>query len=390
MRAKKHCGVGLAVAVTVLLATAGAWAQSAAPAGQTLPVFRELERIASDPAAQKSERLSAIDGLGRGAHPSVVPTLLAVSQDPDPEIRASAVSALGWAGNRAALAALLARASAADEAPPVRKAAIAALGRIGDPAAAAPLEALAKDPAPPVRQEALSVLMNSALSRATDRVAAAIALLGDLEQDGYTRSKATRVLALAKDARAVEPLLKILQDARAPAGYEELPNPEALQGRARIMAERLRSLHDVRAHAAYALGALGARRAIPALLDGLDDLDHQVRIQSAGALGLLRAREAVSKLVEALEDPVERVQINAATALGLIGDRAAGPPLIRALAGSDPQVRERAAEALGRLRDPAARPALQRLADEDESAAVRQAAHGALRQLDRATAAPKE
>jgi HEAT repeat protein len=369
------------IALGLLAVPAGGSAQTSDPAGHALPVFRELERLATDRGIPKAERLAAIRGLGEGAHPSVVPTLLTLLADSDPAIRAAAATALGWRGNQAAVEPLLARAGDAAEPPHVRTAAIGALGRIGDPTAVAPVLALAKEPTMEVRKHALLALMQSALAAHSDRVAAAIALLGDLEQEGYNRAQAAIVLGRSKNARAVTPLLKALQDTRTPAGYDALPNPEGMAGTGRVMAERLRSLHNVRAHAAYALGALGARQALPSLLDGLSDADYQVRIQSAAALGLLRSREAAPKLIQAMGDSEARVRMAAASALGLVGDPAAGAALVRALDDQEAEVRERAASALGRLRYAAARPALERLTG-DAVPGVRQAAHAALRRLD--------
>ena len=359
-------------------------AQTPAPAPEEFPVFRALERLASDPSRSKEERLSAIGGLGQAAHPNVTPVLLTLLSDRDPEIRSAAAAALGWAGNQTAVDPLLARVADARE-PPVRTAAIAALGRIGDARAVTRVEALATDADPAIRREAGLALIEAPLSRHTDRVAFALRLLGDLAQDGYTRARAAAVLGAARDARAVEPLVRTLKDPRLPAGFAELPSPEGMTGTAETMTERLRSLHNVRARAARALGELQAQQAEPVLRDALSDSDPLVRIQSAAALGLLRARGSVGRLLQALEDPDVLVRQMAASALGAVGDPAAAPVLIRALEDPEAGLRERAALALGRLRQESAREALEKLAEEDDVPAVRQAAYWALGQLDLAS-----
>jgi HEAT repeats len=88
------------------------------------------------------------------------------------------------------------------------------------------------------------------------------------------------------------------------------------------LAQRLRTDADykVRLSAALALGKLGDRRAVPALIDGLGDPDKSVRLVAAGALGKLvdaavapadRAR-AVSALTQLAErDPEDSVRVQA-------------------------------------------------------------------------------
>jgi HEAT repeat protein len=355
---------------------------AAQPSGP-FPVFEALEQIAGDSGQSKEQRLAAIDGLGKAAHPSVVPALRALLGDAQAEIRAAAAGALGWPGNQRAVELLVARATDPGEASEVRTTAIGALGRIGDPRALGPVEELSRAPSPALRREALLALMDSALAQRGDRVAAGIRLLEDLDQEGYPRARAATALGASADARAVEPLVRALKDPRIPAGFTALPSPDALTGQAKTMAERLRSLHNVRAHAARALGVLGATSAEAALLDAAGDPDPLVRIQSVAALGRLRSPAAVPRVIQALEDPDLRVQETAVTSLGVLGDAAAVPFLVRALEAEDPHLRERAAAALGRLKAQTAREPLTRLAEDDPEASVRQAAHRALRALDR-------
>jgi len=371
----------LVVCVFVLLhAGGGAQAQAPVPA-EPFPVFRGLERIAVDSGEEKFNRLAAVSGLGRAAHPTVVPALVALLADPDAEIRSAAAIALGWIDNRPAIEALLARATDAGETVQVRVAAITALGRIGDPSVVPAVEGLARAPDPSVRREALVILIESPVGVRVDRVAPGLALLEDLEQDGYARGLAAVALGAAKDARAVESLIKVLEDPRRPKGYSELPSPEAQTGQAKTFAERLRSLHNLRAHAALALGQIGDPRAVPALRAALSDADLIVRIESAAGLGRLKARGAVAGLSQALQDPDARVRQTAAVALGHQGDPAGRSPLRQALDDKDGNVRGQAALALGLLGDQDAREALRKMAEEDPVPSTRQAARTALRKL---------
>ena len=372
------------VAALLLLPQAAATAQTPAPAAPPagdFPVFRELERQATDPAQPKHNRLSGISGLAQAAHPSVVPTLVRLLDDPDVELRTAAAKALGWKGNRPALAPLGARATDAREDPGVRTAAVASLGRIGDPAVVPLIEGLAKDPDPAVRREAMLFLIQAPPEMRTDRVTYGLILLEDLEQDGYTRGLAAVNLGETGDRRAVEALIRVLQDPRLPKGYAELPTGEGGTRQAQVFASRLRSLHNVRAHAALVLGQLGDQRAVPALLGALTDPDGMVRMESASAIGRLKPPGAVAPLTQALHDREARVRQSAAVAIGLQGDPAAVAPLREALGDDSSSVRVEAALALGLLGDEGAREALQTMARNDPVPAARRAALASLARL---------
>jgi HEAT repeat protein len=106
-----------------------------------------------------------------------------------------------------------------------------------------------------------------------------------------------------------------------------------------------------RRNAAWALGALGNRQAVPLLSRSLHDGEAAVRSRSAWALGALDGSEAVPALVEALKDPDAGVREQAAWALGAIGDRRAVDGLMAALKDAAPGVRKQAAWALGAIGD---------------------------------------
>jgi HEAT repeat protein len=121
-----------------------------------------------------------------------------------------------------------------------------------------------------------------------------------------------------------------------------------------------------RSNAAWALGALGNRRAVPMLSRLLGDTESNVRKRSAWALGALDASEAVPALVEALKDSDADVRQQVAWALGAIGDRRAVDGLMVALSDTSPGVRKQAAWALGAIGDKRAVSALMKgLKDSD-------------------------
>ena len=86
-----------------------------------------------------------------------------------------------------------------------------------------------------------------------------------------------------------------------------------------------------RKNAAWALGALGNRNAVPLLTRTLHDTEAPVRRRGAWALGALDSAEAVTALVEALKDTDAGVREQVAWALGAIGDRRAVDGLVGAL-----------------------------------------------------------
>ena len=129
-----------------------------------------------------------------------------------------------------------------------------------------------------------------------------------------------------------------------------------------------------RGNAAWALGALGNRRAVPLLSRSLADTEANVRKRSAWALGALNASEAVPALVEALKDTDAGVREQAAWALGAIHDRRAVDGLIGALGDGVAAVRKQAAWALGALGDSRAVQALMKTLKDSDAGVRKQAA----------------
>jgi len=124
---------------------------------------------------------------------------------------------------------------------------------------------------------------------------------------------------------------------------------------------------ELRAHAALALGQIGAGgddvvKALEAVVLGAEP--EVVRANAALALSLLGRKEVAPRLLERLEaDTSTRLLTGTARALGRLGDLSGAEPLV-ALArrdGARPLVRAMALVALGRLLDPEARPSMLRL-----------------------------
>lgn len=153
-------------------------------------------------------------------------------------------------------------------------------------------------------------------------------LLSDLDSaDKRTRSDAILALGWRQEVAGVARLIESLQDDA---------NGGALGSTA-----------------AWALGAIGDRAAVPALISALDS--PYVAGNAIEALQKLRDERAVEPLIRYFE----RTHIpSVATVLGRWGDRRAVPALILAMEDYDPHVRYYAARALGRIGDARALPVL--------------------------------
>lgn len=108
----------------------------------------------------------------------------------------------------------------------------------------------------------------------------------------------------------------------------------------------------VRAAAGRALGRLGAREAVPELVQALSDKTVEVRVVAAAALWRLPDPSAVPVLLERVKDTDKAVREWSALALGVAGDPRAVPALIDLLDDSERNVRLAAVRSLGRLNHP--------------------------------------
>jgi HEAT repeat protein len=105
----------------------------------------------------------------------------------------------------------------------------------------------------------------------------------------------------------------------------------------------------VRAAAGRALGRLGAREAVPELIEALGDASADVRVVAAAALWRLPDPQAVPALLERAHDEDAKVREWAALALGVAADARAQPVLVSLLADRERSVRLSAVRALGRV-----------------------------------------
>jgi HEAT repeat protein len=217
--------------------------------------FERINRFALSDAEAGVRRL-AIENLWECEDPGIVPSLLAaLTQDPDPEVRAAAATALG---------------------------AFVLMGETEDHGAAA------------VRQMEDGLLRSASDDRTLSVRSCALESLGFSSRE------------------EVPPLIRQAYD----SGSEALKRSALLaMGRSadkpwapQVMTEMQSPAPVLRFEAARAAGELELREAVPALIELLEDVDSQVRraaIWSLGQLGGTEAAEALDELLGQTEDEQE-------------------------------------------------------------------------------------
>lgn len=147
---------------------------------------------------------------------------------------------------------------------------------------------------------------------------------------------------------------------------------------------------DTQVYAVWALGAMGDPEAVPTLVKLARGEDAGLRKAAVHALGSFPSEAARAALLVAINDPVEDVRWNAAVALARRRDPAAAPVLLQmvdrrhlaTITDLTAEQREEAVlqgvEAAAVVPDPALRSSLESLRDSDPSMKVRAAARAAL------------
>src|SRR5438552_7033975 len=220
----------------------------------------------------------------------VLPRLLAVLRDPNPEQRRTAAQSLGKIARKEAVPALVEALQDPDTG--VRRTAAWALGMIGE------------DAVGPDRSPLASLLF---------------------DPDAGVREASAMALGLTGDTQAgIELLLERLQEPATPADAKRL--------------------------AAASLGGMEAHTAVPVLMKLLADRDARVRRWAVAALGEIADQETVIPLNKVLtNDPDPGVRIEAAFRLGKFGGEAARPAFTVALKDANADVRRLANAALKEL-----------------------------------------
>jgi cyclophilin family peptidyl-prolyl cis-trans isomerase len=282
--------------------------------------------------ANREVRARAALAAGRILDRTATPLLLRALNDPHPYVRSRAAFALGELGDTST-------------------AVIEALGNV----------ALARDVAPAV--EAIGALGQLARPRVTQFVDS---LLTRSAVHDSVRYEALLVASrLARDSVPVESLARWTR------------NPDA----------------ELRWRAAYSLARRAGPRAVPALVELVNDPDPRVRDQAVRGMNAdsaesagLRER-AFAAVMAATQDSSALVRINAIAQLGSYRNPTVTTPRLIALLQSDPVGNVRVAAASA-LRDPVGAPALAAVANSTAPMGVRTAALTTLAAIDAQTALP--
>jgi quinoprotein glucose dehydrogenase len=144
------------------------------------------------------------------------------------------------------------------------------------------------------------------------------------------------------------------QRVRLEAQFALAANLDPQTGVALLQTARGNGILIGRIHAIWAMAQIGrANRPLPQEFVALvDDQISEVRAQAARMIGELRETSGYLKLIPLLRDPEPRVRFFAAIAVGKLGDRKAVPALLGLLrenAGGDPFLRHAGVFALARI-----------------------------------------
>ncbi len=238
------------------------------------------------------------------------------------------------------------------------------------------LEALESD-IPAARKSAAEALGKLGDTRAVEPL---IRILNDKNRE--VREKVIEALGALGDIRALEPLFEVYKDKDEYIRFRVLLAISNFRDE-RVIDILIQALADedwnVRSWAAKPLGKFHVIRASEALIKALQDEDSLVRRSVVMALSDTGDKRAVYPLIQTLRDEDELVRKSAVLALGQLGDAEAVEPIIQALR-DDPAVRDFAISILLDFSDiRAVEPIIQALSDYDKN--VRYAAARALGQF---------
>lgn len=331
------CGL-LCVIPLVAVFCSGIATRSAFPAQDV-----DFALTADDPAV----RLAAVAALKEQGE-TAIPSLAKAAHDSDSSVRKAAIRALGEVGGKEAAGKLAELLTDPDRTTRVR--AILALGLTGRAGFPYLLQVLESEPFPRARMFAA----NSIARLVKPGDAQAIVERFD-RQDAATQMYLVIALVRIRDDEAYRALNQLIKSpdhlirfyvvnalADAPPDRRALP----------ILVDSLDDeAVEVRMWGMYALERLNDPASFPAVLAALRDEDPYVRKEAAYTLGTLGNTEAVPFLIASLKDSNPMVRGNAAAALGLLGDPDAAAMLKPLLDEPNPAVQIKTAEALARLGD---------------------------------------
>lgn len=221
----------------------------------------------------------------------VVPRLIALLQDPNPDLRQTAALSLGKIASAEARSGLMLALHDTD--PLVRQYSAWGLGHLGGHESAEVISALIvllEDPVPAVAHASATAIgsLGAGLS--------AITRLLTILREGSVQARRSAItsLGLIESPLAYDGLLKALEDSNAGVRQEAIVALGELGDRRAVPAIETRLRHDtsgaVRAEAAYRLGILSDEGTLPVLrAAAAEDLNEQVRRWAQRAIAALSA-----------------------------------------------------------------------------------------------------
>ena len=321
-------------------------------------------------------RAAAAEGLGRMASQGdliavdVMKGLLKSSKDE--ELRSIALISLGEGGKYMTVDGLIELLKSPNAT--IRQSAIMALGRISDLKAVDPLLEMLKDEDEQVRNYACNALAQIGESSATGPL---LKLLDDKEPS--VRSSAAYAIGLIGDDSAIEPLLKAFKEADQNERWSLASALASFGPRVFDIAVEL-SKSDKKGERQYGIDILSRsndKRALPVLINALDDTSEDVRRAAASSLSAGGAEALKALLARLDKEKSVDVRIDMLRMLGYIGDAKAVPVLIAAAKDDTARARSEAVRALGFFDDEKAVETLM-AALKDESEWVRESAASSL------------
>jgi HEAT repeat protein len=323
-------------------------------------------------------RLSAAERLGRADEAErerAIEGLRALSADPHPSVRATALAALGMLGAREALELVLA--GLHDAAAEVRELAALAAAQIGGDEVIDAMRAALSSAAPEVRFQAVAALAELAPERASrdllpllndsdpevrGQVVAGLSSLDEAHLAGHfagalgdehpgVRLEAALALAALDDRRGERELLHALLSRErlleVTAALAELGCQKAQEPLARMAGSLFTSPH-VRAAAGAALVRLGDPRGIAALRRVLTGLRPDARSYAVELVGETQALGLLPHLVALVRRPRGVDPLTLVESLARFGDAPSAQAALRELGQREDEAGEKARKALER------------------------------------------
>lgn len=280
----------------------------------TDPVQKQIADLTS---RSSGKRRQALNYFAENLTVDVNSTIVSSLEDPEPLVQVAAAKAAAARKIKAAVPKLISWLSHWEEKR--RLAAADALAAIGDRRAVVPLARALSDPESPVRLRAIVALESIGGAEITIPLIRALS-----DTNSKVRERAIEVLGGINDKRALIPLLDRLSD----------------------------TVRSVRKAAVIALGKLGDRRVGASMARMVNDTNDEVAVEAIRAMGKLRYLEGASILQGLFQRPKYRIQKAAALALAALGTKRSLRALVEGL--NNIRTRTEAGHALVTIADEAA------------------------------------